>query len=310
MDPKELTSLIKSEALVQGFDYVGISKAEKLEEESIRLENWLQAGHHGDMSWMEDNFEKRTDPRVLIPGGKSVISVMLNYYPSIAQKFEEPKVSKYAYGRDYHKVIKAMLKKLDHSLKLRIGDFHSRAFVDSAPIMDRAWAERSGLGWIGKNANLISRKSGSFFFLAEIVCDLDLEYDNPIKDYCGTCTRCLDACPTGAIERAGVINSNKCISYLTIEFKGDLPVSYRKRMEGWAFGCDTCQDVCPWNRLSKSQSTFEARESVINNDMRSWLEMGEEQFNESFAGSAIRRTKHEGFKRNLEFLRSAEDFHD
>ena len=310
MTPKELSALVNSEALALGFDYVGFSKAEKLEEESFRLENWLSAGHHGDMLWMEENFDKRTDPRVLLPGSKSVISLMLNYYPEEKQKFAEPKISKYAYGRDYHKVIKSMMKKLDVQLRAKVGDFVSRSFVDSAPIMDRAWAERAGLGCIGKNANLISRKSGSFFFLAEIVCDLELEYDSPIKDYCGTCTKCLDACPTRAIESPGVINSNKCISYLTIEFKGDLPVSYRKKMEGWAFGCDVCQDVCPWNRLSKSQSKFPAKEQVINNDVKTWLEMDEKSFNETFAGSAIRRTKHSGFKRNLEFLRSAQDLSD
>lgn len=302
MSPKELTSIVRREALAMGFDYVGISKAEFLEKEAPLLEAWLKKGNQGEMSWMANYFDLRVDPTKLVPGSKSVISLMMNYFPEEKQQHDSPKIAKYAYGRDYHRLIKTRMKQLQEKLKEQIGDFECRNFVDSAPIMDRAWAERAGLGWVGKNAMLISRWGGSFFFLSEMVVDLELEYDSPIKDFCGTCTRCLDACPTGAIEQPGEINSNKCISYLTIEFKGEIPVSFQKKMEGWAFGCDICQDICPWNRLAKSQSTFEAKAIVLENDKSKWLQMGEAQFNEVFEGSAIRRTKYEGFKRNLEFL--------
>ncbi len=304
MTPDQVSDIFKKAALQVGFDYVGFAPASELTEEAKKLEAWLNKDYHGDMSWIADHFDLRIDPRKLMPGAKSVVSLMLNYFPKEERDDKSFKISKYAYGKDYHRVIRRMCKKMLASCTDEIGQFASRICVDSAPAMDRAWAEKSGLGWVGKNANLISKKSGSFFFLAEIIVDLDMVYDTPIRDYCGTCTRCIDACPTGAIEQAGEINSNKCISYLTIEYKKSLPEGIKESMDQWAFGCDVCQDVCPWNRLSKPHSTrrFNPLPGLLDLKKEDILQMTEEAFNQFFEGSAIRRTKYEGMVRNVSNL--------
>ncbi|MBK9636448.1 MAG: tRNA epoxyqueuosine(34) reductase QueG [Bacteroidetes bacterium] len=273
-------SIIKSEALKLGFSHVGISKAGFLEEEAPRLEQWLAQNRHGKMSYMENWFDKRLDPRLLVDGAKSVISLLLNYYPSEFQNPSLPKISKYAYGRDYHFVIKEKLKELMLVIQNKIGDVHGRAFVDSAPVLDRAWAKKSGLGWIGKNGNLIHPKSGSFFFIAELIVDLDLDEDAPISDYCGTCTRCMDACPTEAIVAPMVVDGSKCISYFTIELKEAIPKSYESKMDGWAFGCDVCQDVCPWNKFSKphQEEKLKPITEIMNFNKNDWKEITEDVF--------------------------------
>lgn len=298
------TRLIKQKASELGFTSCGISKAEFLEEEAPRLEQWLNAGKHGTMQWMENHFDKRLDPRKLVPGAKSVISFTLNYFPEEIQNPDAPKISKYAYGEDYHFVIKDKLKDLMHFIQDEIGEVDGRAFVDSAPVLDRAWAAKSGLGWIGKHSLLLTKKEGSFFFIGELILDLELIPDGPTTDHCGSCTACIDTCPTDAIVEPYVVDSNKCISYLTIELRDSIPESFKGQMEDWAFGCDICQDVCPWNRFSKptQESRFKPKSELLEMDRADWMEITEEVFKELFRRSAVKRTKLEGFKRNLDFL--------
>jgi epoxyqueuosine reductase len=297
--------LIKNEALRLGFMACGISKAGFLEEEAPKLEEWLKRGYHGEMKWMENHFDKRLDPTKLVDGAKSVITVLLNYYPSKQQNEGAPKIAKYAYGEDYHFVIKRKLKELNHFINQEIGEVNGRAFVDSAPVMDRAWAEKSGLGWIGKHTLLLSKGAGSFYFIGELILDLDLEPDHPTTDHCGSCTKCIDACPTDAILQPNLLDAQKCISYLTIELKDEIPNSFKSSMENWAFGCDICQDVCPWNRFSKPHTTaeFEPHPDLPNMDTREWEEITEEVFKQVFRKSAVKRTKYSGLKRNLDFLK-------
>ena len=305
MNTTRNTQLIKAEALRLGFSYVGISRAEFLEEEAPRLESWLNNNMQGQMSYMQNYFDKRLDPRLLVPGAKSVISMLLNYYPSQEQQDPEaPKISKYAYGKDYHFVIKEKLNALLEFMKEQVGQVDGRAFVDSAPVMDKAWAKKGGLGWIGKHSNLINKQSGSFFFIAELIVDLELDYDGPIKDYCGTCTRCIDACPTEAIVAPNVVDGSKCISYFTIELKDSIPNEVKGKFNNWMFGCDVCQDVCPWNRFSKphSEPHFEPNE-LLGFSKKDWEEITEETFKRVFKDSAVKRTKFSGLKRNIEFLK-------
>lgn len=299
------TQIIKQEAKRLGFDFCGISKADFLEEEAPKLEAWLKAGMHGKMEYMENHFDKRLNPTLLVEGAKSVVSLLYNYYPEQTQNTEAPKISKYAYGYDYHEVIKEKLKEFLNTLKEKIGDVNGRAFVDSAPVLDKAWAKKSGLGWIGKNVNLINKQNGSFFFIAELIIDLDLEYDGPIQDYCGTCTKCIDACPTEAIVEPFVVDGSKCISYLTIELKDAIPSEFKNKMDNWAFGCDVCQDVCPWNRFSTPhhETLFNNQTGLLNLNTDEWHEMTEETFNKVFKHSAVKRTKYKGLKRNLEFIK-------
>ncbi len=297
--------LIKRKANELGFFYCGFSKAEFLEEEAPRLEKWLKEGMQGSMSYMENHFDKRLDPRLLVPGAKTVISLLLNYYPDNTEQNSDYKISKYAYGNDYHDVIKNKLRELFHFITEEIGSIEGRVFVDSAPVMDKAWAKKSGLGWIGKNANLIHPKHGSFFFIAELIIDLELEPDGPMKDYCGTCTRCIDACPTDAIVKPYVVDGSKCISYLTIELKDQLiPQEFSGKMENWMFGCDICQDVCPWNRFSKPhlEPLFDPHEDLLRFTNKDWQELSEEVFKNLFRNSAVKRTKYKGLKRNIKFL--------
>lgn len=290
-----------------GFSFCGISKAEFLQEEEPRFTEWLKKNQHGKMSYMENHFDKRLDPTKLVEGSKSVISVLYNYYTDKKQKDSEaPKISQYAFGEDYHEVIKNKLANVVEELKNNIGDFDCRVFVDSAPVLDKAWAKKSGLGWIGKNSNLITKESGSFFFIAEIICDLELEYDGPIKDYCGTCTACIDACPTEAIVQPYVVDGSKCISYFTIELKDEiLPKEVNGKMDNWMFGCDVCQDVCPWNSFSKkhNEPLFEPNDKLLSMTKKDWQELTQEIFSELFKRSAVKRTKFTGLKRNIEFLK-------
>ncbi len=285
--------------------YCGISKAGFLEEEAPRLEKWLKKGMQGKMSYMENHFDKRLDPTLLVDGSKSVISLLLNYYSTDLQPDRAPKISKYAYGEDYHYVIKDKLKELLNSINDEIGAVSGRAFVDSAPVLDRAWAKKSGLGWVGKNSNLINKQSGSFFFLAELIIDLDLEYDGPVKDYCGSCTKCIDSCPTDAIIEPYVVDGSKCISYFTIELKESIPQNMKGKFDNWAFGCDICQDVCPWNRFSKTHSepAFMPNDKIMKMNAKEWEEITEEIFEHVFKNSPIKRTKFKGLKRNLDFLK-------
>lgn len=293
-----------------GFFYVGFSEATFLEEEAPRLEKWLQLNYNGKMSYMENHFDKRLDPRKLEPGTKTVISFLLNYFPEQQPQVEgAPKIAKYAYGQDYHFVIKDKLKALLEGMRQEIGEIQGRAFVDSAPVLDKVWAKKSGLGWIGKNTNLIHPKHGSFFFIAELFVDLEFSPDGPIKDYCGTCSRCIDACPTQAFVAPFVLDASKCISYLTIELKDqDLPSQFKNKMDNWAFGCDVCQDVCPWNRFSKPQqeAAFEPHPDFLNLSTQEWEEMSKETFQFLFGKSALKRTKFEGLQRNLRFLKKPE----
>jgi len=304
--PTNYTQLIKSESKRLGFQYCGISKAEFLEEEAPRLENWLNKNMHGQMSYMQNYFDKRLDPRLLVPGAKSIISLLLNYYPSEKQKDETaPKISKYAYGTDYHFVIKEKLNELLHFIKENIGDVDGRVFVDSAPVMDKAWAKKSGLGWIGKNTNLINKQTGSFFFIAELIIDLELDYDTAIKDYCGTCTKCIDACPTNAIVEPYVVDGSKCISYFTIELKDAIPAEMKGKFDNWMFGCDVCQDVCPWNSfaVAHNEKQFMPTTELLGMTNKDWQELTEETFKRVFKNSAVKRTKYSGLKRNIEFLK-------
>ena len=284
----------------------GISKAGFLEEEAPRLEEWLNKNRNGKMSYMENHFDKRLDPTKLVDGSKSVISLLLNYYPDKVQNPESYKISKYAYGKDYHFVIKDKLKSLLQFIQSEIGEVAGRAFVDSAPVLDKAWAAKSGLGWIGKNSNLLSKKAGSFFFIAELIVDLELEEDTPVTDHCGTCTACIDACPTNAIVEPYKVDGSKCISYFTIELKDELPNSFKNTFEDWMFGCDICQDVCPWNRFSKphNEPLFDPHPDLLKFDKKDWQEITRETFNEIFRKSAVKRTKFEGLKRNIKFLDS------
>jgi epoxyqueuosine reductase len=257
------------------------------------------------MKYMENYFDKRLDPRLLVEGSKSVISLLYNYYPAQVQNTSAPKISKYAYGTDYHEVIKDKLKEFLMALKEKIGDINGRAFVDSAPVMDKVWAAKSGLGWIGKNSNLINKQQGSFFFIAELIIDVALEYDGPINDYCGTCTRCIDACPTEAIVAPYIVDGSKCISYLTIELKDEIPDVFKNKMDGWAFGCDVCQDVCPWNSFSKphNENAFKNTSGFLEYTEQDWIDLSEETFNVIFRHSSVKRTKYKGLKRNLSFIK-------
>lgn len=305
MQKGNYSSLIKKKAQDFGFDSCGISKADFLAEEAPKLEQWLTANMHGQMHFMSQNFNKRLDPRLLFDGCKSVISLILNYYPEQEQAEGLPKISRYAYGRDYHKVLKGKCKKLIEELQAEIGDFNARVFVDSAPIMDKVWAKKSGLGWIGKHSNLINRQIGSYFFIAEILCDLDLEADASINDYCGTCTKCIDACPTDAIVEPYVVDGSKCISYLTIELKEQIPSTFKNQYKDWIFGCDICQEVCPWNRFAKPNKTQDLAYNSEKLDLTwgDWEEITEEIFDKKFAGSPLKRAKIEGLKRNLHFVK-------
>ena len=298
------TQLLKSIALELGFSFCGISKAEFLESESPKLEEWLRRGYQGKMSYLERNFDNRLDPTKLVPGAKSVVSLVYNYYPKETLENEDvPKIAKYAYGQDYHFVVKEKLKIFFARIQKEIGEVNGRVFVDSAPVHERAWAAKSGLGWIGKNSLLLNKDMGSFFFLAELILDLELEADGPIKDYCGTCTACQDACPTDAISEAYLVDGSRCISYLTIELRDEIPMEFQEKMENWAFGCDICQDVCPWNRFSKphSEPKFlpQGWENLSDGE---WKEMTTEIFQKVFKKSAVKRTKFDGLKRNLKFI--------
>lgn len=300
------TQQIKSEATRLGFSFCGIAKAAFLEEEAPRLEKWLNQNMHGNMQYMENYFDKRLDPTKLVEGSKSVISLMYNYFPEKEQREDTYKISKYAYGQDYHSIIKKKLKEFVNFIHEEIGEVNAEIFVDSAPVLDRAWAKKSGLGWIGKNAMLIHPKNGSFFFLAEIILDLELEYDNSIKDYCGTCTACIDACPTEAILPGKVVDGSKCISYFTIELKDEIiPNEVKGKFNDWMFGCDICQDVCPWNRFSKphNEPLFNPNEKLLNYSKNEWIELTQEIYQEIFKKSPIKRTKFNGVKRNIDFLK-------
>ncbi|SFT81946.1 epoxyqueuosine reductase [Lishizhenia tianjinensis] len=308
MSKEKHTRLIKEKARELGFFFCGISKADFLEEEAPRLEKWLNNQRHGKMNYMENHFDKRLDPRLLVDGAKSVVSLLLNYYPSEKQAENTYKISKYAYGQDYHHIIKDKLKEFFQYLQDEIGEVGGRVFVDSAPVMDKAWAKKSGLGWIGKNSNLINTKAGSFFFIAELILDLELQEDGPIKDFCGTCTRCIDACPTEAIVAPYVVDGSKCISYLTIELKDEiLPSEFKGKMDDWMFGCDVCQDVCPWNRFSKPHNTkaFDPHENLLKMNKADWEDLTEEVYRELFKKSAVKRTKFNGVQRNVSFLKSS-----
>lgn len=299
------TAIVKQEAAALGFDFCGISKADFLEEEASRLDSWLHKNYHGKMAYMANHFDKRLDPRILVPGAKSVISLMINYFPEHTQVHHDaPKISKYAFGKDYHEVIRTKLNLLIEKLKTAIGDFEGRAFVDSAPVMDKAWAKKSGMGWMGKNTNIINKTKGSFFFIAELITELDLTPDHAIKDYCGTCTRCIDACPTDALFSPYQIDAAKCISYLTIELKDEIPNEFKGKFQDWAFGCDICQDVCPWNRFSKphQQPELAANAELLKMSKKDWIEITEEVFQNVFKKSAVKRTKYAGLKRNLKFI--------
>ncbi|MDO4224483.1 MAG: tRNA epoxyqueuosine(34) reductase QueG [Bergeyella zoohelcum] len=302
---EKYAALIKEKAQKFGFQSCGISKAEFLEEDAPRLEAYLKNNQHGEMRYMENYFDKRLDPRLLVEGSKSVVSLSYNYFPDEKiETLDNFKISKYAYGQDYHDVIKDILREMVAELQEEIGDFDCRIFVDSAPVLERAWARKSGIGWVGKNANIITKQKGSFFFLAEIICDLELAPDSPVRDFCGKCTSCIDACPTGAIVGDKIIDGSKCISYATIELKNELPTSFKDKMEDWMFGCDICQDVCPWNRFSiaHNQPRFKANEMLKSFKKDDWKEITQEVFSEIFRKSPVKRTKFAGLKRNIDFL--------
>jgi len=302
----QYSQLIKDHAKRLGFLSCGISNAGFLEDEAPRLEQWLRQGHHGSMSYMERNFDKRLDPTKLVPGAKSVVSLLYNYFPKESQSDKSaPKISKYAYGKDYHTVIKDKLFELMHLLQEEVGEIHGRVFVDSAPVLDKAWAAKAGLGWIGKHTNLISKQAGSFYFIAELIMDLSLEQDAPVTDHCGSCTACIDACPTQAIVAPYQVDGSKCISYFTIELKEAIPQEVKGQFDNWAFGCDVCQDVCPWNRFSAphQEPQFDPSPELLQMSKGDWHEITEAVFDRLFAESAVQRTQFSGLKRNLDFLR-------
>lgn len=305
------TTFIRQCAQSIGFDFCGIAKAEKLDADARRLEAWLSKGMHGSMQYMENHFDLRIDPALLVPGAKSVVTLLMNYYPAQLQGNDKPGIAKYAYGKDYHDVIREKLNHLLRLMKEKIGDIAGRGFVDSAPVLERSWAQKSGLGWIGKNGNIINKKSGSFFFIATLIVDIELDYDNPYtKDFCGSCTRCIDHCPTQAILPDKIINGSRCISYFTIELKDALiPESMKGKFDNWMFGCDTCQDVCPWNRFSKptSETAFTPLPQVLNFTSSQWEELTEENFKTIFRHSPLKRTKYAGIRRNLQFIQSTID---
>ncbi|MFP2996785.1 tRNA epoxyqueuosine(34) reductase QueG [Spongiivirga sp. MCCC 1A20706] len=306
MDSKtKYTNLIKQEAKRLGFLSCGISKAAFLEEEAPRLEKWLNQNMHGEMSYMENHFDKRLDPTKLVDDAKSVVSVLLNYYPEKIQGEDSYKISKYAYGQDYHHVIKSKLRKLHEFIHEEIGAVNGRAFVDSAPVLDKAWAVKSGLGWMGKHSNVLTQKMGSFYFIAELIIDLELDYDHKVTDHCGTCTACIDACPTQAIVEPYVVDGSKCISYFTIELKNEIPNSVKGQFDDWMFGCDVCQDVCPWNRFSKSHNEplFDPHPELLSMTKKDWEEITEDVFRKVFKKSAVKRTKFKGLTRNIQFLK-------
>ena len=301
------TRLVKDLAYAHGFDYCGIAKAQPLDEDARRLEKWLQQGMHGGMKYMENYFDLRVDPSKLVPGAKSVITLLKNYYP-VQPISNELNISKYAYGKDYHEVIKSHLKQMILELQEKIGQFNGRGFVDSAPVLERSWAQRSGLGWIGKNGNLITKQTGSFFFIATLITDIELNYDDPFaKDFCGNCKRCIEACPTEAIQPNKTINGSKCISYFTIELKDEIiPEEMKGRFQNWMFGCDICQDVCPWNRFSKpnEETEFQPIPELLNLTTREWEQLSEEAFKKIFKHSPLSRSKHKGIQRNIRFLKT------
>ncbi len=289
-----------------GFDHCGIAKAQRLDDDARRLERWLNKGMHGKMQYMENYFDLRVDPSKLVPGARSVITLLLNYFPDQQQSAAAPKISKYAYGDDYHDVIKTKLKMLHQHIKENIGEVNGRGFVDSAPVLERSWAQRAGVGWIGKNGNLINKTAGSFFFIATLIVDLELEYDDPYaKDYCGTCTKCIDSCPTDAILEDKLVDGSKCISYFTIELKDALiPDAVKGKFNDWMFGCDICQDVCPWNRFSQPhhEAGFAPIPQILNLSKNDWEDLTEASFKTIFKNSPLKRTKFEGIKRNLHFI--------
>jgi epoxyqueuosine reductase len=301
------THFIKKTAAALGFEHCGIAKAQRLDEDATRLEKWLGKGMHGAMQYMENHFELRIDPGKLVPGAKSVITLLKNYYTTQEQSQDAPKISKYAFGKDYHEVIRARLNEFLVLIRKNVGEIQGRGFVDSAPVLERTWAQRSGLGWVGKNGNLINKESGSFYFIAALITDLELEYDDPFaKDYCGTCTRCIDECPTDAILPDKVIDGSKCISYFTIELKEMIiPAEMKGKFENWMFGCDTCQDVCPWNRFSKpnTEINFTPIPEILNLSTKEWENMSEENFKRNFRDSPLSRSKFKGIQRNLKFLK-------
>lgn len=302
------TKFIKQIAANCAFDFCGIAKAVKLDEDARRLESWLQKGFNGSMGYMENYFDLRIDPAKLVPGAKSVITLIKNYYPNQQQKENTPKISKYAFGKDYHEVIRSEIKKFLFLIQQQIGNINGRGFVDSAPVLERTWAVKSGLGWIGRNGNLINKQNGSFFFIATLIVDIELEYDDPfIKDYCGSCRKCIEACPTNAIMEDKVINGSQCISYFTIELKDALiPSELHGKFDNWMFGCDTCQDVCPWNRFSKphQEMNFSPIPEILNLSTKEWEAMSEDSFKEIFKYSPMKRSKFKGIQRNLRFLQS------
>ncbi|WP_418638518.1 tRNA epoxyqueuosine(34) reductase QueG [Winogradskyella sp.] len=299
------STIIKAEAKRLGFLSCGISKAEFLEAEAPRLETWLNKNMNGEMRYMENHFDKRLDPTLLVEGSKSVVSLLLNYYPSETQTDDSYKLSKYAYGNDYHHVIKHKLKSLLYFIQDEIGEVGGRAFVDSAPVLDKAWAAKSGLGWIGKHSNLLTQQVGSFYFIAELIIDLELEYDYATTDHCGTCTKCIDACPTEAITEPYVVDGSKCISYFTIELKENIPTEFKGKFDDWMFGCDICQDVCPWNRFSKphNEPLFNPHPELLDMTKKDWEEITEDTFKKVFQKSAVKRTKFSGLERNISFLK-------
>lgn len=304
MNKQKYTAMIKNRAAELGFISCGISKAEFLEDEAPRFEAWLKNDYNAGMGYMENHFDKRLDPTKLVPGAKSVISLLYNYYPQEKQIDNTYKISKYAYGQDYHYVIRAKMRELFHYIEEEIGAIEGRYFVDSAPVLDKAWAARSGLGWIGKHTLMLTKQVGSFFFVSEIICDLELEYDGPTTDHCGTCTACIDACPTNAIVEERVVDANKCISYLTIEHRDALPVSLKNQFEDWIFGCDICQDVCPWNRFSKAhqEPLFHPHPELLSMNKEDWISLDEDRFQEIFRKSAVKRAKYIGLTRNIDFV--------
>ena len=306
MNKHLLTTLIKREALRLGFDACGISKAEPLDEEARILEAWLNQNLHGKMSYMANHFDKRIDPRLLVDGAKSVISFSYNYYTERKQKDDAPKLAMYAFGKDYHDVVKEKLESLFTFIKEKVGEVNGRCFVDSAPVLERAWAKRSGVGWQGKNSNVLTKRNGSYFFLSEIILDVELEYDSPVKDYCGTCTKCIDACPTDAIYEPYKVDGSKCISYFTIELKDEiLPIEMKGKFENWMFGCDICQQVCPINSQAKqhNEPQFEPSLDLLNMNRKDWEALNEETFKKLFKGSPVKRTKYKGLQRNVNFLK-------